>query len=313
MGGGREFDRIRKIAAAIGADAANLGDDTATIPDGDGTLVISTDASVRGVHFQPEWLEPGEIGWRATASALSDLAASAARPAGVVSAIMLPAGSGEGLEVEISRGVVAAANAAGCQLLGGDISRSTELAVVITVVGRAAAPVARSGARVGDDVWVTGGLGGARAALVAWNAGRTPAAGARLAFAHPIPRIAAGEWLAAQGATALIDLSDGLAADAGHVAAASAVAIELELGLVPVHPSVHRESTAASESPFVFAATGGEDYELLATMPSSWRSAIESESWTGVALTRVGRVVAGSGVTCFLGGRRVDVGGFDHG
>jgi thiamine-monophosphate kinase len=172
------------------------------------------------------------------------------------------------------------------------------------VIGRAGRPVHRRGARPGDGLWVTGALGGARAALAAWTAGRIPSPGARTRFAHPIPRIREGIWLAEQGATAMLDLSDGLGGDAEHLAAASDVALAIDLETIPVDPAVALV-LPEGESASIFAARGGEDYELLAAMPEGFQGA-------DFSLTRIGTVVAGSGPRFRHAGRAVALTGYDH-
>ncbi|MDZ4389192.1 MAG: thiamine-phosphate kinase [Gemmatimonadales bacterium] len=311
MGSGGEFDRIRAIVAALGDAAGPIGDDTAAIPVGEGELRVSTDVSVEEVHFRRDWLALDEIGWRATASALSDLAATAAEPAGITIALTIPDGTADGDVVQVMRGVGAAAAAAGCQLLGGDMSGGGMWSLAVTVFGHAVRPLSRRGARPGDGIWVSGVLGGARAALLAWQDGREPAPAARLAFARPQPRLAAGRWLASRGATAMLDLSDGLGGDAEHLAAASGVGLEIELDRLPIHPSVHAEARRIDQPAAEFAAIGGEDYELLVALPEGVDGAA-CEPGAGVPLTRIGTVVAGSGVRCLLAGRAIAVAGFRH-
>lgn len=313
MGPGREFDRLRRMIEALGAAAGPVGGDTAAVPAGEGTLVVSTDASVEEIHFRREWLTAREIGWRAAAAALSDLAAAAATPVGVVAAIAVPDIDDAGLLAELNAGIGEAALAAGCQVLGGDLVRSGTLAVTVTVLGYCRNRIDRAGARPGDGVWVTGVLGGSRAALEGWLAGVEPPPAARLAFARPQPRLRAGRWLASVGATAMMDLSDGLGGDAGHIAAASGVGIAIDLDLLPIHPSVHEAARRRGVSPGLLAAEGGEDYELLVTMPPDWDAGPECEPATGVPLTRIGTVVAGSGARFRLRGDEVAVSGFDHG
>lgn len=312
LGAGGEFDRIRAIATALGPLAAPLGDDVAGIPAGEGALVASVDATVEGVHFRPGWLTHREIGWRATASALSDLAAAGATPVGVLVAIVAPSDAGEAALVDLMHGVGAAVGSVGGQVLGGDLNAGAAWTVAVTVFGRALRPMSRCGARAGDGVWVTGTLGGARAALETWRAGGEPDAGARAAFAHPLPRIAPGRWLAAHGATAMMDISDGLGGDAAHLAAASGVMIELELERLPLHPAVPIVARVLGEPPERFAATGGEDYELLVTLPAAFGRAMTFASEYGMALTRIGRVLAGQGVRALLDGREVPLHGFRH-
>jgi thiamine-monophosphate kinase len=267
LGPGVEFDRIREIARSLGSDAAGLGDDCAFVPLDGRFLALSVDVSVDGVHFRRDWLEPEEIGWRAAAAALSDLAAVGATPVGVLVALTLPRGLPAGTETALMQGVGAVCRSVGAVVLGGDLTGGGDLGLSVTVAGFVAAPVRRSGARPGDGLWVTGALGGARAALAHWRAGQTPPAECRGAFARPAPRIAGGLWAAAEGATAMIDLSDGLAGDAAHLAAASGVGIDLRLASLPVGPDVVVAAAMAGEPPSHFAARGGEDYELLFTLP----------------------------------------------
>ncbi len=314
LGQGGEFDRIRAIAARLGDRAAGLGDDCAILPDEPGTLVTSIDLSVEGVHFRRAWLSLTDIGWRSATAALSDLAAAGARCVGLVAAVSAPRGTpAEELEA-VMDGVGAAVDAAGGKVLGGDLTASDRWALAITVFGRAKKAMNRRGAQPGDSVWVTGRLGGARAAVAAWTAGRDPESEARAAFAHPAARLAAGRWLAEQRAHALIDLSDGLAGDAGHIAAGSEVRLEIALDQVPVHSAVAREAAAAGEPPAAFAARGGDDYELLAAMPPAFSEADAppAEAAAGVRLTRIGRVRDGAGVVLTLDGEATSLTSFDH-
>jgi thiamine-monophosphate kinase len=314
LGGGVEFDRIRAIAAALGRQAPELGDDCGLVGGREDTLAVSTDASVEGVHFRFDWLSHEEVGWRAAAAALSDLAAEGAEPAGLLAAVTLPAAAAESALVALMRGIGDAGAAVGAPVLGGDLSAGPAWAVTVTVLGWVTAPVTRGGARPGDRLWVSGALGGARAALEAWRRGEAPIDEARRAFARPEPRIVAGRWLAEHGARAMIDLSDGLGADAGHLAAASAVRIDLALEQVPVAGAAVPEARRAGVSVQQFAAEGGEDYELLVALPVGFGrdDALAFEHATGLALTRVGAVRRGSGVRATLAGRALALAGYDH-
>jgi thiamine-monophosphate kinase len=314
LGPGGEFDRIRAIVAALGSAGQGLGGDCALIPAGGGTLALSTDTSVEGVHFRREWLSPEEIGWRAAAGALSDLAAAGAAPIGVLAAVTLPPpASGDEL-VSVMRGVGAAAVAVGGSVLGGDLSRGPAWSITITVIGRAPRPVTRAGARAGDRLWVTGVLGAARAALACLQRDEALPEHARRAFAHPEPRITAGLKLAELGAHAMIDLSDGLGGDAHHLAAASEVALAVEVERVPVAPVARIVAERSGSPAELFAAEGGEDYELLAVLPPLFgeRDAVELSLACGVPLTLVGQVHAGSGARFSLDGHDVPLRGWDH-
>ena len=313
LGSGGEFDRLRAIFAALAAAGRDLGDDCALLSVGGRTLAISIDLSLEGVHFRTDWLSFREIGWRATAAALSDLAAEGATPLGVLTSVGLPVrgrGRGKGRRdpaTEIMTGVGAAARSVGASVLGGDLVRSARYLVDVCVLGLAARAVRRSGARPGDGLWVTGRLGGAGLALAALRGGR----GGRLApalrrrFARPVPRIAAGRWLARRGARAMIDISDGLTGDAGHLAAASGVGIAIELQRVPCWPGV---------TPRV-AARSGEEYELLVAMPRSFGTlgARAFRRATGLSLTHIGACTAGRGLRITDDGRLITPPpGFDH-
>ena len=306
LGPGPEFDRVRAILAALGERGGPSGDDTALISVGGHTLALSTDISVEGVHFRTDWITHEEIGWRATAAALSDLAAEGADPHGVLVALGVPAGATDTEAAALMRGAGLAAEASGTKVLGGDLSSAAGWTVAVTVIGEAARPVTRSGGRAGDTLYVTGTIGSARAAVDAWLGGRTPDAAAREHFVHPVPRIAAGRALA-RTATAMLDLSDGLAADIRHLAAASNCGAEIELERIPVGAGVAAEAARKGISAEAYAAEGGEDYELLVALPSD-----AAPPLLDVKLTPIGRLVAGDEVRFTQQGARVTLQGFQH-
>lgn len=319
LGPGPEFDLIRRFLAGVRDTGREVrvgpGDDAAVLRDG---LVLSTDMSIEGVHFRREWIPSFDVGWRCAAGALSDLAAMAARPIGLLASLGLTEGDAEETGVEVMRGVEAAVAAVGGILLGGDLTRSPgPLIVDVTVVGTADPPILRSGARAGDEIWVTGELGGAAACVALLMRGETPPVDALARFARPAPRIAEALWLAERGVPrAMLDLSDGLAGDAGHIAAASGVAVVLEPGLVPVHPAA-RAAGGDSGDPLRLAASGGEDYELCFAAAPGAVPAIAAEFAAAFdpKLTRVGTVEAGEGVWWRAedGSRQpVERGGYQH-
>jgi thiamine-monophosphate kinase len=182
------------------------------------------------------------------------------------------------------------------------------------VLGWASAPVTRAGARAGDGLWLTGSLGGARAALEAWRRGAEPEAEARRRFARPVPRLSGGRWLARHGAHAMLAVSDGLGADAAHLAAASGVALAIDLARVPVAAPAVPEAARLGIPPSQFAAESGEEFELLVALPATFdlEDARAFASVAGVELTRVGEVHAGSGVRATLAGAPIALAGFDH-
>ncbi|MEO8295973.1 MAG: thiamine-phosphate kinase [Gemmatimonadota bacterium] len=314
LANGPEFDRIRAIARALGPSASDIGDDCALISIGGETLAISVDLSVEHVHFRREWLTMRDIGWRAASGALSDLAAVGADPIGILTAIGVPPDSPADALRDLALGCGDAAVAAGGHVLGGDLSASNQWTIDVTVLGRAPHPIRRSGAQSGDGIYVTGWLGGSAAALSLLLSGEPLPDPVRARFAHPIPRVSAGRWLAMHGAHAMIDLSDGIAGDAGHLAAASGVAIRLDLGLLPLESGVAGVAQSLGEPAPLFAARGGEDYELLVAMPSDFTldDALEFQSVTGLPLTRIGEVVSGHDVHLTHDGSRVDLVGYDH-
>ena len=268
LGPGAEFDLIRRVAALAPPPGEHVrlgpGDDAAVVGDG---WVLSTDLSVEDVHFRRRWLSDEEIGYRAAAAALSDLAAMAAEPVGVLVSVAYPQGGGFDAEA-LNRGVHAAAGAVGATVLGGDLSRSPgPVFVDVTVVGRAIHPILRAGAVPGDEVWVTGALGGSAAAVRLWMAGSEPPAALRAAYAHPLPRVAAALALSRAGVLhAMVDLSDGLAGDAGHLAAAGGVAVVLQEERIPRAAGLEEalDGEAAGEA----VLHGGEDYELCFAAPA---------------------------------------------
>jgi thiamine-monophosphate kinase len=297
---GPEFDLIRRfLAGQGGGERADVrvgpGDDCAVVA-GNG-IALSTDMSVEGVHFRRGWLAPEEIGWRAAAAALSDLAAVAARPIGILVSVAAPPADAGDYTAAVMAGCREAAEAIGAVLLGGDLTRSPgPLVVDVTVVGEAPNPVLRSGARPGHEVWVTGQLGGAAACVEALLRGEPPPPGARERFARPVPRVAEAQWLRERGIpTAMVDLSDGLAGDAAHIAAASGVAVLLVPELVPVHPAARQRSRRRS---LQRALGGGEDYELCFTAPvGTVIPYVDAfERLFRVPLSCVGRLGGGDGV-----------------
>lgn len=304
--GARAIDRARTVPrgeSALPAILLGAGDDAAVV---DATpLVISADLSFEDVHFRRDWITAREIGWRATAAALSDLAAMAATPMAILVSFAATSKDAD-FALEVMGGASDASVAFGAALIGGDVSRSTGPFVIdVIVLGQTPKPVARSGAVAGDSLWVTGSLGGAAAAVAAWMSGQEPDPAARLRFARPQPRIDEALWLAGTGLLhAMIDLSDGLAGDARHLAAASNAGIRLDLGRIPIDPAsgtsapLSQGESSRVSGPLRLALGGGEDYELCFAAAAQFgeREAAAFRERFGVPLTRVGSVVTGAGV-----------------
>lgn len=303
LGPGGEFDLVRSLIARFGDAANGIGDDAGVlhVPPGE-TLFVSTDVAVEDIHFRRAWLTPSEIGFRSTTAALSDLAAMAATPRAIVVALTLPRRWRTDAP-GIADGIAAAATACGATIIGGDVSDGAALSLAVTVLGSTVRPLTRAGARAGDAVWVTGQLGGPAMALAAFESRGVPDSPARERFARPAARVREALWLAAHGATAAIDISDGLASDLEHVAAASVARIVLDLDRVPAIPGVSPEVAAAS----------GEEYELAVAAPASL-DATQFEREFGIPLTMVGRVESGvATVVAIRAGAQVPLPrGFDH-
>lgn len=310
LAAGPEFDLIRAVAAQASLThplvRVGPGDDCALV----GDLAISTDASVEHVHFRRAWLTADEIGWRAVGAALSDLAAVAAEPVGVLITLIVPPADRGDFVMSVMRGAIAAAEAAGAALLGGDTAGGDVLILDVVAVGRTGQPILRSGARPGDEVWVTGALGGAAAAVAAWQRGSSPNAVARARYARVQPRLSAARRLQQLvHPSALIDISDGLYGDAAHIAAASDCRIIIDADAVPID--------RAAGATFAEAVSGGEDYELCFTAAAGVveqvRAQLEAE--LEVTVTRVGSVASGSGVLERAADgttRAVERGGYQH-
>lgn len=311
LGPGREFDRIRAMAARWRERAHGLGDDCAFLDTGGGRLAVSVDLSIEGVHFRREWLAPAEIGYRAAAAALSDLAAVAAEPMALLLSLGVSAEESEETTLAIADGVGDAVADAGAVVVGGDLSRSEKIVIDCCVIGRSPAEVRRRGAKPGDRLAVTGAFGGPLAALTAWRAGAEPASEARERFARPAPRHAAARFLAAHRAHAMIDVSDGLASDLGHLLAASGVGARLELEHIPVLAVAAAEAARLGEPAWSFAARSGEEYELLAALPPDVSDAELARA--PAAVTLIGWVEAEPGVRATANGAPAMLpAGWDH-
>jgi thiamine-monophosphate kinase len=292
-----EFALIERIRARVRARpdvVCGIGDDAALlrVPPGH-ELVVTCDTLISGVHFPPE-TAPADIGWKALAVNLSDLAAMAATPAWCTLALTLPEADPDWLDAFLD-GFLELAQRHEVALVGGDTTRGP-LSMTVTAHGWVPEGLAlrRDGARAGDEVWVTGSIGDAAGALAQWRAGGPASAKLRHRLDRPTPRIDAG--LALRGlATAGIDLSDGLAADLGHVLRASGVGARIDLGRLPTSRTLADHFDEARRWPLQLS--GGDDYELCFTAPASAALAIEQAmAACELTATVVGVLVAEPGL-----------------
>jgi thiamine-monophosphate kinase len=286
-----------------------VGDDAAVLRPSSAPLVWTVDTAVEGVHFRRAWLSLADLGWRSLMAAASDLAAMGARPRGVLSALVLPRSFTDGELEQLARGQAAAAAAVGTAVVGGNLSHGGELSITTSVLGEADSPILRRLARSGDIVAISGPLGLARAGLEALLRGVSSddlAAGLD-AWRRPVARIEAG-LAGALHATAAIDISDGLALDAGRLARESGVGITFDAGALLAAGGAHLAAAgrALALDPIELALYGGEDYALLMTFPSE--SVPPSFAPIGRCTTERGLRLAGQGGAL----REVDPRGFDH-
>jgi thiamine-monophosphate kinase len=264
-----EFALIERLRRRLVGPPGQIwvGDDVAVVPGPNGAMLLAADAVVAGVHADLTLVGIDDMGWKAMVANVSDIAAVGGRPCCAVVTVSGPLGS---IDFDLLYdGLTAASGAYGCPIVGGDLTSSPTLVVSVAIVGDAGgeelpAPVLRSGARAGDTIFVTGPLGSSAAGLHLLQTGRVSEA-PDLVLAHRRPRARLDEGTAARmaGATAMIDVSDGLAADLRHIADGSGVGVVLDR--VPVAIGVNR----VSNDPESMALGGGEDFELLFTAPDA--------------------------------------------
>jgi thiamine-monophosphate kinase len=302
-----EFGLIDRFVGRLGDSGAALlgnGDDAAVLAAPDGRVVVSTDSLLEGRHFRRDWSTAEDVGHKAAAQAIADIAAMGAVPTGVVVALGLPAalpadwtdGLADGLRDECAR--------AGTTVVGGDVIRSELVTITLTALGDlgGADPVTRTGARPGDVVAVAGRLGWSAAGLLVLSRGfRSPLA---VVSAHrrPEPPYAEGPRAAELGATAMCDVSDGLIQDLRHIAAGSNVGIELDSSRFTVPDKLRDVAGALGADPLTWLLEGGEDHALVATFPATVSL---PDTWR-----QVGRVTKGAGVA--VDGTPRHAGGYDH-
>ncbi|HET7544201.1 MAG TPA: thiamine-phosphate kinase [Polyangiaceae bacterium] len=310
-----EFSAIARLEALFRESRSSvelgIGDDAAVLKTA-GRWVWTVDAAVEHVHFERKWLTLADVGFRSFQAAASDVSAMGGAPLAALSSVIFPSGFAPAELARLARGQRTAARALGCAIIGGNLARGAELSITTTVVGSVARrPLLRSGARAGDELWLCGELGLAAAGLrlLQSNARRgTDSAAARRAlraFRRPRAQLAAGLALA-RGAHSAIDVSDGLAGDAAHIAEASHVELSIDLDALEatLSPALRALAPRLGASALELALYGGEDYALVATGPRRARPP---------SARVIGSVGKGQGVWLLQGGRRRRAGrGFEH-
>jgi len=288
-----EFGLIDAITARLTTSSAVLigpGDDAAVIAAPDARVVASTDLLVDGRHFRRAWSEPGDVGHRAAAANMADIAAMGAVPTALLVGLALPADLPTAWVTALADGLHDECVSAGAAVVGGDVVRSDTLVISVSALGslEGRQAITRGGARPGDLVAVAGRLGWAAAGLAVLSRGfRSPRV---LVDAHrrPAPPYAEGPRAAALGATAMTDVSDGLVADLGHVAAASGVSVEISSDAFHVPQEFQDTARALNADPLAWLLAGGEDHALVATFPP--------DVDLPMAWSVIGRVAEGAGV-----------------
>jgi thiamine-monophosphate kinase len=308
-----EFGLIRRLCAKFGRTGPSviqgIGDDTAIIRPNPGRWwLLTTDLLAEGIHFKTETATCEDIGYRAAVANLSDIAAMGGVPHYLLASIAIPAGRSANDIDRLYRGLMRACRRHRVDLVGGDTSASRHgLMVSIALIGSVepGRALTRDAARVGDAIYVTGTLGDALAGLALLSAQRTRSPGSRsLSAPHrrylmarhlrPTPRLLAGRLLATRRlATAAIDLSDGLSGDLAHICEQSGVGAEIEAAALPLSPACRAYAASRRMDPSRLALTGGEDYELLFTVPPRHEATLRRLSGkAGCRFTRIGRIRA---------------------
>lgn len=288
-----EFGLIAAVTARLPQGKGVVlgpGDDAAVVTAADGRVVVTTDMLVEGRHFRRDWSSAADVGHKAAAQSLADVAAMGARPTVLVVGLAAPADLPVAWAVELADGLHEECAGVGASVVGGDVVRGDCVVVSVTALGdlQGREPVTRSGARVGDVVAVAGRLGWSAAGMAVLQRGfRSPRV---LADAHrrPEPPYAQGVKAAVAGAHAMSDVSDGLLADLGHIAEASGVRVELTSDAFEVAEPLVAAGAALGVQALGWVLTGGEDHALVATFPSGAR---RPKGWV-----TVGAVTAGKGV-----------------
>jgi thiamine-monophosphate kinase len=304
----------------------DMGDDCAVLRASPGMeLLLTTDTQEEDVHFRREWSTAEDIGWRCLAVNVSDIAAMGGMPLGALVALCMPATLELAFVDALYEGMQELARQYRCPIIGGNITQAAaNLSVTIAVLGEVPSgqSVYRSGAQIGDEIWVTGELGGAKAGLdVLRHASQIaplPSEYVLARYRRPRPRLQEAEYLREHGQIrSLVDLSDGLSSDLAHICEASGVGAQLDAAAIPIHEETRRVAHALQADPLAYALHGGEDFELCLTAPPGHLTPLQ-HAFTArfhCPLVCVGTIQAGSGITlCHADGTQLSLQaqGYDH-
>lgn len=302
-----EFGLIARVVSDLDDERVIVGpgDDAAVVAAADGRVVVTCDMLVEGRHFRRDWATPIDIGRKAAAASLADVAAMGAGPSSLVVAFGAPGDLPAAWAVSCCAAMAEEAALAGAVVVGGDVVEAPQVVISVTALGDlVGSPVLRSGAKPGDVVAVAGRLGWSAAGLALLSRGfRSPKV---LVDAHrfPQPPYAAGPAAAAAGATSMIDVSDGLIADARHIAEASAVVLQIDSTGWEIPEPMQAAAAAYNTDPKTWMLTGGEDHALLATFPANAKLPDGFEA--------IGQVEEGDAAVVVDGELRTDAGGHRH-
>jgi len=308
-----EFKLIKLIRDLLGRPPGNvlvgIDDDAAVVELPDGRCyLLTSDMFLEGIHFKTAWATPWQIGWRAMAANLSDVAAMGGEPLFALVSVSIPPSTEVGFVGELYKGIGAISSEFGCSVVGGDTNSSgSGLVISIALFGRAdrARISLRSGAEIGDLIFVTGDLGGSKAGLEVLKRGREPFRGmdetliGRILAKHlePIPRIREARAISAKlRVSSAIDISDGLSSDLHHICERSGVGARLYADRIPVDEGTEEVARRLSKSPMDYVLSGGEDFELLFTVPRGepTERISEIEGLTGTKISLIGEIVSPS-------------------
>lgn len=294
LSGAGEFGLINRFRALLGEPPEGevwIGDDTAVVRAPGGTLLFTADLLIEGVHFDLSWTSPEDLGWKAIAVNASDVAAMGGTPRRALVSLGVRSGLDVGFLEALYRGMRSCCDRFGLAVVGGDLSRAAELVISVALIGNPAGRrvVERRGAAPGDAVCVTGTLGAAAAGLELLRSGRPARADLAAALLRPTPRVREAEILRRHLPSAMVDVSDGFAADLGHLCDTSGVGVVIDASRLPV---VDLGGTAVGEDPLTLALSGGEDYELCFTIAPerAERAVAEVEGQTGTPVRVVGEI-----------------------